>query len=305
MIEPYRLFFFAGVLMAISIGLHLFFLYSPEKLKQLSDSGSFSMFQIHAFELLFCTFSYFAFGFLLTAFPRWTHQTPFANRSVLLWGFALVSSELVLFYGFYNPEYYYLLTPLVFFLFATLIFSMGKKWLASPGKRQSQPLFVLVGLALGGVGALLGCISLIHPDWIEIQVLSVQLGIYGYIILLIIAGAWRMIPFYTRKAFRNVEIPASKYLSFIFFLLMLRILGEFFDLFFPEILPGVPFILWGIDGLIFFLLLREIFLWIPAKGWRKIMQTPLLLVLYLSLFWLLVFLFPGYPGNYRPESFPD
>lgn len=278
LLEPYRIFFFVGVLMAILMLAHWFVVLVQMQAGNGYAGVTRSVYQVHAQEMYYCIFAYFAFGFVLTAFPRFIEMPHPDAALVLFWVSVLLLSEVALVAGLLWPVCFYASAGLQLLAYSTLLGFLVRSCCRSKATWREQPLLIIIGFCLGLVGSLIGNLALINTNWLKLRNLSIQTGLYGFILFLIFSITWRVVPFFSSRVLVGYEIKRGRYSGrLILALILARLICFAFER---------PHLCWAFDGLILITYTAEIVRWQP---WRA-RSFPPLFILYLGLFWLLVFL---------------
>jgi len=304
-IDPYRPFFFFGTLMAISTGIHWYYFFGSEDIQSLSSTFSRPLVQFHSYQMIYCTFSYFAFGFLLTVFPKWINAKPYTQNFSIFLLSGLLLSELLLFFGVRQSYSFYILIFLMGITFFSLWGRLFYRYLQSKTQPKIQPLCVLISLFFGGLGAVLGGFALLFEEQIFLHEFSIQVGLYGYILFLLLSVFLRILPFFTEKVTGKECMTLGIIGKILIGIILSRLLLVFCDLFFPGTVPKNEFWIWGLDSGLFFLFLIQFLFWNPPSCWNKTLKIPILATLYLGFFWLFAFLFLSFLKIFGGVFWPE
>lgn len=244
--------------------------------------------QIHGHEMYFVLFAYFAFGFLLTAYPRFVEMPHPSARQIVAWVAGLFLSEVSSWLGLRNPNWFFLSAALEFFVYLTVFYFILSSFLKSKTQWRDQPRLIALALAFGLIGSTLSNLALINPNlWPGARRWSVMIGLYGYITLLIFGITWRVVPFFSSRVLPGYAIHRGKHSgTWVLICIFLRIILEGLSIFFPAHNPSLLLATWMTDSLLLVVLAMEIIKWRPWAA-RKF---PPLFILYLGLTWLLLFL---------------
>ena len=195
---PHRLMFFAGVLqMLISLllwswelaGRYLSWLAVPESV--------IPALWIHGFLMLYCIFPFFIFGFLMTTYPRWMNGES-VPRKVYIQTFVPMFTGVMFFYSGIILGTSLMALGVMVFLAGWLRGVWGLLYVyrhaASHDKRYERLLnFALWVAALGMLLFVFGLLM----DQPLAYVVSLQLGMWGFLLPVVITVAHRMIPFFS------------------------------------------------------------------------------------------------------------
>jgi uncharacterized protein involved in response to NO len=293
-LEPYRPFFLCGAFYAVlAVG---FWFGWAEGLRigvPLPLSWHVPPSRAHAVVMIWGVITFYVFGFLLTAYPRWVDASGPSIRAILAWLTALWSGQLLFVAGALSGPS--LLIPgatlLAASLLSLLIF-LGRALRRSELVERLQPAVVLVALGMGVLGLGLTTAGLKGaPDaWYRAGVLA---GTYGYLVMILVSVGHRIVPFFTARAMgRESGTRRRGILPVLGILLGLRFLVGAL----PESESTLR-IAASMDGALFLLLTWEISAWRPGRTLRN----PMIGILYLGELWLLAalvgsalaLLFPG------------
>ncbi|MDX1386711.1 MAG: NnrS family protein, partial [bacterium] len=284
-LEPYRLFFTAGSLYAIvAVGIWFTWLHALDHSIILFNWLEPPHF-IHAHVMLYGVIGLYVFGFILTAFPRFVEQ-PLPNPKWVfsLW-LAFLLSQVFLVIGTFTPGPWMVLAGIFEALsYLALWVTLARLYLRSGNFRQNkQPAFLLIALLFGAAGVILSYLYYgLHLDQ-RFYTLSVEVGTYGYLLLLIVAITYRVVPFFTGKIIADYVPRRGKFtLEIVLALIVLRI-GLMVSLS-PSLIQN--YLSWALNLVLLGVLAREWWSWLP----KKMAQAPMLKVLYLGLTWVLIFL---------------
>ncbi|MFO1519836.1 MAG: NnrS family protein [bacterium] len=301
LLEPYRLFFGFGALYSVSFMAVWF-----EWLLSLSHHAPFAEWQlesaaVHSHTLIYGVIGFYVFGFSLTAFPRFVgHALPGPRTLLPLWS-ALLLSQIFLLLGAFKAPFW--IIPAAFFeagSYLVLTALLTRFYLRQPGRGGNrQPVFILIALFSGGMGSLFFHLFSIFRLPIVFYRLSLEIGTYPFLLLLVVSITYRIVPFFTGRIVPGYTPLRGKYtLEIVTGLLLLRLTASFF----PLGLKIQNFSMWILNLALLFVLGREWKGWLPSR----LRQAPILMVLYLGLGWILIFLgFSGFELVYhlaKPEA---
>ncbi len=204
---PHRPFFLAGAVQLVATLLLWLLILAGRYVAafpgiQLVISGTAA----HAFLMLFGVFTFFVFGFILTVFPRWL-----AGAAVSRNRYATIAALMVLgvagvYVGFFCGRSVAFSGCVLFVLgwllgVATLI----NIWRQSSRDGKGFALFPLGFITAGAVGAMIYGVWLLtlQPNLLK---LSMAIGLWLYLVPLIVAVSHRMIPFFSASVLRNYRV---------------------------------------------------------------------------------------------------
>jgi uncharacterized protein involved in response to NO len=285
LIEPYRLFFALGSLYAVlAVGGWFAYLHALDH-----DTPLFSFTEgpafVHAHMMIYGVIGCYVFGFILTAFPRFVDQPLPGPKVIVTLAAALLASQLFLILGSVADLKWMAVAGVFeagsyFFLgaYLTRLYLRSRNF----GDKK-QPVFVLMAIFFGFIGVVMAYLYYAARLPLLFYSLSVELGTYAFLLFLVVAITYRIVPFFTGKVVPGFVPRRGPYtLEIALALIVLRlILGQVF----AESLLG-NYLSWSLNLLLLVVLAMEWRRWIP----KNIGQTPILFVLYLGLFWILVFL---------------
>ncbi len=296
LVEPYRPFFAWGILYSVLVmGLWFTWLHGLD-LGKAFLSFRISPLQTHVHWMLFGFPSFFIFGFLLTAFPKWVNQPqtkgPFNMISALL----LFLSQILFLVG---ALFSFLLLRLSLVLEASLLvfllFKLINLYLKHPQKKLfDQSFMVLSALFFGVLAQLCFQLSLWNFSF-PFYSWSLFLAQYPYLLFLMFAVSYRILPFFTSNLVPQSE-PNRGVWTLRLVLLLIVALG-FFE-FLPERNP-FSFIKACLYLAFAVLIMKELFTW----QWKKSLGNFLLLSHYVVFFWLCIFLLGKALQIFTPSLF--
>lgn len=289
-LEPYRLFFAGGSLYAfLAVGLWFTWLHLSDHSIHWFDFREGPA-QYHSHVMLFGVLGFYIFGFILTAFPRFIGQDHPKKTQVVAWFGGLVSAQICFFLGATRDTAWMVLAGMLeLSCYLSLLYFLGMLYLRS-GKWRSdrQPIFLLLALGLGTLGLGLSYIYYALYGSFTFYNLSIELGTYGYLFLMVVGITYRIVPFFAGRVIQNYAGSRGPYtLTLVTALVLLRI---FLVTLWADS-PRQHYVSWTINIALLAILASE---WGRWKPWQA-KETPILFVLFLGLSWILIFLgFSGY-----------
>jgi len=275
----YRSLFLAGALHAIvSIGLWAWLVESWRMGQDTALATALPAAWLHAHAMLFGTFPFYAFGFLGTAFPRWVGAPGPTPRRIAAWLALLVGGQLALFAGAVaTPTLLGVAFALELAAFAALlVFLIGTLRRGTGEVGRAQPRLVVGAFALGAIALGLDAAALLGPD-ARLHFAGIQLALHGWLLLLVVGVAWRIVPFFTSSVLRRPPAARSE-----------RTLAAFLGIGIARVLlaglADAPRFVALLDAALALLLARELVAWRPGRALRE----PMLAVLYAGLAWVVV-----------------
>jgi len=284
---PHRVFFFSGglysVLAVAMWTLQQYSLYAPlifsTDSQAVTAAGpilwSVPFPKGHGMLMLYPLLAYYIFGFLLVTFPRWleTEEIP-RSRYLGLWGLLLAGSYTML-AGLLLGKTVVLLglgLTLAFYLAGML--TLGGVYLRTSQPRSQQTV-MLTGMLMAQAGLAAGMVG-VSTDSPGAYHAMLALGKYGFLLPLIFAVVYRMVPFFTSNVSPGLDLRRSRFglqlftgFSFLRLALELAVMPEYY---------------WMADLGLLAVLLWEMAVW---RFWRAT-YPPLLVVIYQALFWFVV-----------------
>ena len=279
--QPYRPFFLAGALYAF-VTLAFWFIWR-ETLRAgfgLAIPWTVAPARAHAVVMIWGVLTFYVFGFLLTAYVRWVAASEPPKAALVGWLAALVVGQLLFVSGALGAGSLLVPGALVSAVAQiSLAVFLGRALLRSNTQERLQPRVVLIALCLSVIGLLLSAVGLTR-DGSGLYVPGLLLGLYGYLLLMITAVGHRLIPFFTVRVLGGNQGRRWGWtLPLVLALLALRIV-----VFFMPVTQGVLRAGAGIDAGLFLVLARDVTSWQPGRALRN----PMILVLYVAIFWVLV-----------------
>ncbi|MBI2306403.1 MAG: NnrS family protein [Rhodocyclales bacterium] len=202
---PHRVMFFAGALQALlgmafwafDLGARYAGLYTPL-------SWPVPATWLHAALMLYGLFTFFIFGFLMTALPKWVAQGPLEQRQYVPAFFLLVAGWLLFYAGLFAA-------PLIPLGMVVVAAGWGLGWYAlfaavrsSISEHKTHAWVVLVALACGIVGllAFAAGIALTHPGLVAA---AIEAGLWLFLVPVFFTVTYRMLPFFSGSVIRGYD----------------------------------------------------------------------------------------------------
>lgn len=232
--------------------------------------------QAHAFMMIYGLFGFYFFGFLLTTFPRWLDDQAISRRTYLsAWVCLSVGSH-----AFWIGLFWHVglsiaggLLMMLGYGIATASCTAMLLRATTPGRGRQAG--ICLGLALGivGMAAALTAIGTGDPAGYRV---AKWLGIYGFLLMVILPVIYRMVPFFTSTVTPGYQLRRTEGLIPLFMAaLLLRGVLAALDW---------PAFFWLADGALFGLLVWELVVW---RAWQ-VRGPALLVILYVALGWFLL-----------------
>ncbi|HEX5033305.1 MAG TPA: NnrS family protein [bacterium] len=295
LLEPYRLLFAGGSIYAV-LAMATWFTW----LHLLDHQIPWFEFRVgpgqyHSHVMLFGVMGFYVFGFILTAFPRFVGQPHPSSRAVAAWCIGLAGGQIFFFLGATGDLIWMWpaaalegLSYLSLLGFLLKTYRRSGKWL-----EDKQPIFLLLALGFGTLGLLLSYAYYAADGSFTFYTLSIELGTYGYLFLLVVGITYRIVPFFAGRVIQGYEGRRGGHtLAVVTALILLRIL--LVTLWADT--PRAYYASWTVNLALLAVLATE---WLRWKPWQA-KETPILFVLFLGLFWILIFLgFSGYELGYH------
>ena len=278
---PHRMFFWSGALYTVvamvvwtqhQIALHTGWPTPP------MWSAPFPL--AHGFMMLYAAFDFYIFAFLLTTFPRWLNRDP-VPRGLYIPSWALLTAGAHLFWvGLYTAGWLALVGVLLVGAgHALALLACLRVFLAARGEDRLQQVYMLVGLAAGLAGILLTAWELLtNAQWPWL--IAREVGLYLFLLQVIFAVVYRMVPFFTTMVTPGMELRRSRWGLHLWCLALygrawLAVAGGY---------HFSPMYGWPLDLLLLLVLANELRTW---RFWQANMPH-LLRILYLALGWFAV-----------------
>lgn len=277
LISPHRPFFLAGVVQfIITMLIWLCVLcgwYIPH-----APAPTLTVFgtAVHAFLMLFGLMPFFVFGFALTAFPRWVGTPQASARRFAGIAICMALGVSIFYLGLFTSRTLAIIGALLLAIgWGAGSFTLFQHFAKSERPGRKFALFPMSCIAAGDVGLLLYVLWLIFPDT-PLMEISIDVGTWLFLVPLIVAVSYRMIPFFSSRVLDNYPIvkpgwtlPAA--LICVVVHCLLAITGQH-ELTFISDIPLTAIAAWH------------------SWHWnlRRSLRVPLLAVLHISFAWLTI-----------------
>jgi uncharacterized protein involved in response to NO len=200
---PHRLMFFAGALQALlamglwaaDLGARYAGLYVP-------IAWPLPPSWLHAALMIYGLFSFFIFGFLMTALPKWVAMGPLTQAQYVP-GFLLLVAGWLLFYaGLLLPALLPVGLVVVVLGWSACAWSLLGCVRASMNDHKTHAWVVLAALAAGVIGVALYAagLALRHPGLIGA---AIEVGLWLYLVPVFFTVTYRMLPFFSGSVVRG------------------------------------------------------------------------------------------------------
>lgn len=164
---------------------------------------------LHAALMVYGLFSFFIFGFLMTALPRWVSAPPLKPDDYLPTFWLMAGGWLLFYAGF-------LLRPLL--PLGLLVAMLGCVWgVRALWRAANMPLpkgveldrrhaqVILAALAIGAAGMLVLAFGLLQQDALWVRA-GIELGVWCYLLPAFFIVSHRMLPFFSASALRGYVV---------------------------------------------------------------------------------------------------
>ncbi|MDH5765557.1 MAG: NnrS family protein [Gammaproteobacteria bacterium] len=209
---PHRMMFFAGaiqILLPLSIWLleliarHTGFLSTLEILIPTTWA--------HAFIMLYGVVIFFIFGFLMTTYPRWMNGT-LISKELYTGCFIWTSLGIILFEAGLFLNGTLLITGLIMFIFGWIqgLYALLMVYRKAPAEDKSYEQILNFSLTAGIAGCLSFLTWIYTDNWLYVQY-SFDIGIWLFLLPIVITVCHRMIPFFSSCVIDNYSIYQPKW----------------------------------------------------------------------------------------------
>jgi len=158
----------------------------------------------HVAQVIYFFFPFYIFGFLLTVFPRLMSMPSIAQRTYTSIFLAYFAGSLLFTIGLYLDGPWLQIGSLIACIaYGAAAYQLLMVLLRSDYPHKQMPLFMLIGAAFGLLGLVCLTILTILGSTLWGQ-LAKAIGIYGFLLPVIYAVAYRMVPIFTAHSGREV-----------------------------------------------------------------------------------------------------
>ncbi|HET7314283.1 NnrS family protein [Salinisphaera sp.] len=205
--SPHRPFFLAGAAQIVAaMGLWLTILCGWYLPGTAGPTLAVPGMAVHVFLMLYGLFPFFVFGFALTAFPRWLNSAPVPKARYARIAAGMALGVCVAYIGFLIDRRLAAAGAALFvaawgFGWVTLY----RVWRHSPRVDKRFALFPLGCIAAGWLGAAIYVAGLIVPRAPLLEP-AIAIGIWLFLVPLIVAISHRMIPFFSSRVLSDYRI---------------------------------------------------------------------------------------------------
>ncbi len=165
----------------------------------------------HTFLMPYALFPFFMFGFLMTTYPRWMHGSEVPRHRYAA-AFVLLAAGVVLYYlGLYLSKN--LLTAGVTLLLAGWSAALRALFIVyrqAPATDKRYETVLNFALSAGWTGLLCYLLWLITSQSVFLN-LSQQVGIWLFLVVVLVTVSHRMIPFFSSSVLENYKIVRSNW----------------------------------------------------------------------------------------------
>lgn len=208
---PHRMMFFAGSLQALiamllwaaDLAARYAGLYPPLPL-------AIPSVWLHAALMLYGIFSFFIFGFLMTALPRWVAEAPLAQIDYVPTFFLLAGGWLVFYAGLLLPA---LLAPGLLIVSAGLLFGAQVLFAvtrASMNAHKTHAWMVIAAIAAGGCGSMTLAAGMLLVDQRLVNA-GIEIGLWLFLTPVFFTVTYRMLPFFSGSVIRGYDEYRGKW----------------------------------------------------------------------------------------------
>lgn len=160
---------------------------------------------IHGFLMLFMVFPFFILGFLMTTYPRWMNGRE-VPRGVYVTAFVLLFLSLPAFYAgmFAGRGVMVLGVGLLLAGWVTGTGALYRVFRRAPAADKRYERLLNLWLGLGTVGMLLYGAGLVLDRPVA-WILSLQIGLWGFLVPVLVTVSHRMLPFFSESVLNPYE----------------------------------------------------------------------------------------------------
>lgn len=160
----------------------------------------------HVFLQVYGLFTFFVFGFILTVFPRWLAGTPVARSRYVTIAALMAGGMIVIYAGFFSHRLVAFVGGLLFVAgWALGLWTLFNIWRDSRRDGKRFALFPLGCITAGAIGAAIYVAWLATTQPVLLRI-ATTMGLWLYLVPLIVAVSHRMIPFFSAGVLRNYQI---------------------------------------------------------------------------------------------------
>jgi len=272
---PHRVMFFGGALQAVAAMVWLLTeLGSRHVLSSQVIAWKIAPGLAHPWLMIYGLFPMFMFGFLMTTYPRWMKGGEIAPRQYVP-AFALLMLGLAGFYAGLLFSHAVLIVSVICTLsgWGLAQYALLRVLIDTPRQDKRHPQIIFIALCLGWCG-LLGYLAWLWDGDVLWLRLSVQGGLWLFLLPVFSSIAHRMIPFFTSSGLKQQLVASPEWAWWV---MLASSAGHGL----LEVNDASAW-LWLCD---FPLAIVALFL-TNRWGFRRSMQVPLLAVLHLGFAWL-------------------
>lgn len=272
---PHRVMFFGGALQAIAVMLWWTMeLATRYGIVGQSISWAITPSAAHVFLMIYSMLPFFMFGFLMTTFPRWMAGKEITPK-LYVTAFGLMLLGAVSFYVGMVFSVAILVVAVASALagWGVALYALVRVLLDTRPGDKRHPIALAIALALGWCG-LASYLGWLLTDESVFYNLSIQSGLWFFLMPLFASVAHRMIPFFTSNALSQPDVP--------------RPFWPWWTMLAGSVVHGVLSFsglmnwLWLCDAPISASALYLSYLW----GFRRSLSNPLLAVLHVGFAWM-------------------
>lgn len=194
---PHRVMMFGGALQLIGALLFWAAEMSARYLGWPTTQTVISSTAAHGFLMLYCVFTFFIFGFLMTTYPRWMNGEAVPRRRYVTVFALLFGGVGITYVGLFTARGV-IVSGAVLFLAGHLagMWVLWKVYRGAPAADKHYERILNVALILGatGIGAYLAWLYL--EGWYLLEIAR-QVGTWGLMVTVLITVSHRMLPFFT------------------------------------------------------------------------------------------------------------
>jgi uncharacterized protein involved in response to NO len=272
---PHRVMFFAGALQAIAVMLW----WSVELVTRYGIMGEPLSWTItpaaaHTYLMIYSLLPFFMFGFLMTTFPRWMAGTEIPAR-LYVPAFGFLSLGAITFYLGLVLGDAILIAAIASALagWGIALYALLRVLLDTRPSDKRHPIALFIAFALGWCG-LASYLAWLLTDADAFLNLSIQCGLWFFLMPVFASVAHRMIPFFTSNALSQPNVPRPFWPWWM--MLAASVAHGLLAL------AGAAQCLWLVDVPLAAAALYLSYLW----GFRRSLHNPLLAVLHVGFAWM-------------------